>query len=121
MKDGEAILAGQLAIWPTRDDLAAVLQNGGLSVRIGAYSLRLEDCQHFVIQGYGGDLESPLIDATAATVSDLHRDAQRVSNALSAAQIKHRFEIYGPDEVLERYLHFQWPSDVQLGVRVDGK
>lgn len=35
-------------------------------------------------------------------------DAKRVSDALSAAQIPHRFEVYGPsDELLERFQH-QW-------------
>ena len=121
MKDNEAILFGELDPWPPKDDLAAVLSKGGLRVQSGRYSLRLEDCHHFLIQRMGDDLASPQIEATAPSADELARDARRVSEALAAAQIKHRFEIYGPNEMLEAYIHFRWPNRVQHANGADGQ
>jgi hypothetical protein len=89
--------------------MAAILRAGGLRVGVGRYSIRVEDCSHFVFQEYGGDLGDPAIDADADTAADMIQDGGLVSDVLSRAGIKHRFEIYDECDTLVGYLHHQWP------------
>ena len=105
-----ASIAGQLASWPPKERLAAMLREGGLRVRVGRYSLRVEDCSHFVFSQYGGDLGEPQIEADADSAEELLADAQRVSIALAHAGLIHRFELYDAQEALIGYLHHLWPS-----------
>ena len=86
-----------------------ILRSGGLRIQAGQYSVRVEDCSHFVFQEYGGDLGDPSIDADADTVSDMIREGQLVSDVLSRAGFKHRFEIYDDCNALAGYLHYDWP------------
>ena len=58
MNDTSAFLAGQLAEWPTKEDMTTILRDAGLTVQVGIYSIRVLDCSHFVFQEYGGDLNS---------------------------------------------------------------
>jgi hypothetical protein len=109
--DTFAHIAGQLASWPPKDEMASILRRAGLSVTVGQYSIRLDDCEHFVFQEYGGDLGDPSIDADADSSDHLLRDASRVSRALAEANIRHRFEIYDHNDVLAGYLHHDWPID----------
>ena len=104
-----AHIAGQLAVWPTKDHMAIILRNGGLRILVGRYSVRVEDCSHFVFQEYGGDLGDPSIDADSDTVADMIRDGRLVSEALSRAGVKHRFEVYDDCDTLAGYLHHEWP------------
>src|SRR5438045_503998 len=105
-----ARIAGELARWPAKDAMAAILRNVGLRVYVGQYSVRVEDCSHFVFQQYGGDRGDPCIDADADTVEELMREGGLVSNALARARIRHRFEIYNDDDdKLAGYLHYDWP------------
>ena len=89
--------------------MAKVLRDAGLCVEVGRYSIRIQDCPHFVFQEYGQDLGDPTIDADAETVEELTKDAQRVSSALADARIKHRFEIYNHRGEMACYLHHEWP------------
>ena len=91
--------------------MAAILRAAGLRVQVGQFSIRVEDCSHFVFQEYGGDLGDPTIDADADTVEDMMREGRLVSDALSRAGIRHRFEIYGEHGELSGYLHHEWPLD----------
>jgi len=102
-------IAGEIASWPTKDRLAALLRASGLRVQAGRYSLRVQDCSHFVFQEYGGDLGDPTIDADADTVEDMMREGRLVSDALARAGIRHRFEIYDEHDELVGYLHHEWP------------
>jgi hypothetical protein len=104
-----AHLAGQLATWPTKERLTAILGAAGLQVNVGRYSVRVEACSHFVFQEYGGDLGDPVIDADADTVEDLMREAGLVSEALGRVGVKHRFEIYDNNDNMAGYLHHEWP------------
>ena len=106
-----AHISGELPHWPTRTRMAALLRDAGLTVAVGQYSIRVEDCSHFVFQDYGGDLGDPSIDADADSVSEMLRDGQLVSAALARAGIAHRFEIYDDQNKLSGYLHQQWPSE----------
>jgi hypothetical protein len=105
----QAIVAGLITAWPSKDRMIAILREAGLGVKVGRYSLRIEDCSHFVFQQYGGDLVEPAIDADADTVEDMIRDATLVSDALSQAGVKHRFEIYDENRAMVGYLHHKWP------------
>jgi hypothetical protein len=107
-----AHIAGQLAVWPTKNHMAQILRNGGLRVQVGFSSVRVEDCSHFVFQEYGGDLGEPSIDADADTVADMIREAQLVSDALCRAGVKHCFEVYDDGNILAGYLHYEWPSQM---------
>ena len=112
MMDTSAVLAGQCSPWPTKEALVRHLENGGLRVSQGRYSVRVEDCGHFVFQHLGGDIASPAIDADADGAEALQRDAKLVSVALAAAGVKHRFEVYDCNDALVAYLHFNWPAEV---------
>ena len=102
--------AGELASWPSKERLAALLRQAGLPVRLGRYSVRVEDCSHFVFQNYGGDLGEPSLDVDAASSEELLRDAQRVSEALARVGLVHRFELYDAQGTMVAYLHHGWPS-----------
>ena len=111
MSDNFATLAGQLATWPSKDDLARVLQSAGLHIYVGRYSIRVEDCEHFSFEQYGGDLGDPVIDADAETVESLVRDSRLVSSALAAADLRHRFEVYDDNDNIAAYFHHRWPDE----------
>jgi hypothetical protein len=104
-----AHIAGEVALWPTKERMVALLSDAGLRVLVGRYSIRVQDCSHFVFQEYGGDLGNPSIDADADTVEDLMREGRLVSDALARAGVRHRFEIYNDSHELSGYLHHEWP------------
>ena len=111
MTENGASCYGDVAEWPTKDRLAAILREAGLRIHVGRYSIRVEDCDHFVFQEYGGDLGPPCIEADADTVEDMMRDAMLVSGALTRARVVHRFEVYDyRSGELAAYLHFEWPD-----------
>ena len=110
MTDSVVRIAGQVADWPTKDQMAAILQAAGLRVYVEQYSVRVEDCSHFVFQEYGGDLGKPQIDADAESLEQMLRDATLVSDALARAGIRHRFGLYNDDDELLGYLHHCWPQ-----------
>lgn len=103
-----AHLAGEISNWPPKRRMAQILTDSGLRVYIGQFSVRVENCFHFVFQHYGGDLGEPVIDADADSVERLLSDAEMVSSALTCAKVRHRFEIYGDGDNLCGYLHFRW-------------
>ena len=112
MDDHSGVVAGECLPWPTKFRLADLLRAAGLKVAEGRHSVRVEDCEHFVFQHYDGDAPGPSIDADAESVERMLADATLVSRALAAANIKHRFEVYGPDDELAGYLHHDWPREV---------
>lgn len=109
MEDTSVRIAGELATWPTKDAMAAILRNAGLSVCVGRYSIRVEDCSHFAFQEYGGNLGDPSIDADADSLDEMLRNGKLVSEALARAGIKHRFEMYDASDEMVGYLHHEWP------------
>ena len=109
MGDAFVHIAGELSTWPDKDRMAAILRDAGLRVCVGWYSVRVDDCSHFVFQEYGGDIGEPSIDADAASLDDMMRDGMLVSDALARAGIRHRFELYDGANELVGYLHHDWP------------
>jgi hypothetical protein len=83
-------------------------------VYLGKYSVRIDDFDCFVFQQYGGDLGPPCIEADADSLEEMLRAAQCVSEALSAAQIVHRFEVYNDKDAQVGYFHFGWPCDTTV-------
>lgn len=102
-------IAGELQAWPTREQIATLLRAAGLRVTVSRYSVRMDDCSHFVFQHYGGDLGQPIIDADGESLADLLREAGLVSAALARADLVHRFELYDDSDVMVGYLHHHWP------------
>lgn len=96
--------------WPTKERMGEILRGAGLRVTVGKYSVRIDDCSHFVFQEYGGDLGEPVIDAGADSAAELLRDAERVSAALTGAGVVHRFEVYDEHDTLAGYFHHGWPE-----------
>ena len=92
--------------------MAAILRDAGLTVAVGRYSVRVEDCSHFLFQNYGGDLGEPTIDADAESLEEMMRDGTLVSDALARAGIRHRFELYDAADAMVGYLHHDWPLGV---------
>jgi hypothetical protein len=111
MEDIAALVHGECAPWPSRQTLVGCLRAAGLTVVEGKFSVRVSDCGHFVFQQYGGDIAEPRIDADADDTETMVREAALVSAALTAANIRHRFEVYGPGDDLAAYLHHDWPLD----------
>jgi hypothetical protein len=109
MRDTSVHIAGELSEWPDKDRMAAILRNAGLRVVLGRYSVRVEDCSHFVFQEYGGDTDKPAIDADARSLEEMMREGKLVSDALARAGIRHRFELYDAANALVGYLHHDWP------------
>lgn len=103
-------LYGQLEHWPSQSEMARLLKKAGFSVYVGRYSIRLEDCEHFVFQEYGGDLGDPQLEADASSLERMLDDSGRVSTALASADIRHRFELYNDADELVGYIHHQWPQ-----------
>ena len=104
MGDDPAILAGDVADWPSKSATVSLLQAAGLTAEVGRYSVRIRDFSHFAFQEYGGDLGGPTIEAEA-----LVHDARVVSDALTRAGVRHRFEVYDVERVLQAYVHHDWP------------
>jgi len=109
MDEAGAILYGKLEHWPSKNAMAALLRQAGLDLYVGRYSIRVENCSHFVFQEYGGDLGEPQIEADADSPEAMQTGGKLVSDALAAASIRHRFEIYDSSGTLVGYLHFDWP------------
>jgi hypothetical protein len=105
-------LYGQLDGWPSKLEMAKLLKAAGLSVHVGEYSIRILDCEHFVFQEYGGDLGDPQFDADASILERMIEDGRRVSAALSAANIRHRFELYNESDEVVGFLNHEWPSQM---------
>jgi hypothetical protein len=100
---------GEIADWPSKDKLVAILRDTGLEVHVGRYSVSITDCSHFSFESFGGDLGPPDVDADADTVVEMLKDPERVSAALSRAKLVHRFEVYDEDQELVGYFHYGWP------------
>ncbi|MEZ6191863.1 MAG: hypothetical protein R3C45_11325 [Phycisphaerales bacterium] len=111
MADTSAYLAAELEHWPSKKQMASLLQRSGLTITVGRYSIRLNDFSHFVIQEYGGDLGDPQIEADADSVEQLMRECEVVSQIFSNARIRHRFEVYDSENEMAGYLHYDWPLE----------
>lgn len=111
LMDTNVRLHGQLEKWPSKTEMARLMEAAGFSVYVGRYSIRLQDCEHFVFQEYGGDLGDPQFDADASTLEKMLKDAGRVSAALTAADIRHRFELYNDNDELVGYVYHRWPQE----------
>jgi hypothetical protein len=112
MSDDYAVLAGELSAWPSKEALAKVFRAAGLQIYEGRYSIRIENCEAFAFEEYGGDIGNPRIAADAKTVEKMTEDARLVSSALIAAGIRHTFEIYDGSNNLATYMHHDWPAEV---------
>ena len=93
--------------------MSKILQDAGLKVTVGRYSVRVEDCTHFVFQEYGSDYGHPSIDADGESLAEMMRDGKLVSDALRRAEIRHRFELYDASNAMVGYLHHAWPRDLE--------
>jgi hypothetical protein len=91
MTDASIHIAGELQAWPDKQRMADILRAAGLRVTVGPYSVRVQDCSHFVFQHDGGDRGEPVIDADAESLDEMLHDAGLVSRALARAGVGHRF------------------------------
>jgi len=106
MYDEYAIMYGDLSNWPTKDEMAAMLEKAGLNVNVGIYAIRVQDCSHFVFREFGGDIDKPCITADAEDVEKMIKDATLVSNALKLSNIGHSFEIYDENDEFVQKIEF---------------
>jgi len=110
MSEGYAILAGEIDNWPSKAQLAELLQSSGFSIEEGQHSILLNDFDHFVFRDLGADICRPNISADHVSATELAAFARRVSVAFAEQGIRHRFEIYDRYEALVDYIHHKWPS-----------
>ena len=108
--DTDINLCGDIDGWPTKSEMARIMRDAGFNVYVGQYSIRLDDCEHFKFQHYGGDICDPVIDADGSNLEIMTRDAQRVSDTLTAHNIRHRFELYNDADEMVAYIHHNWPQ-----------
>ncbi len=80
-------LAGQIDGWPSKSEMATLLSTAGLNIRVGTYSIRITDCQHFAIQEYGGVLGDPVFDADADSLLRMLADTSKVSTRIDCSII----------------------------------
>lgn len=104
------VLSGQIDEWPTKSEMALLLGEAGLDIYVGKYSIRINDCQHFILQQYGGDLGDPCFDADASDLGTMLDDSRLVSRVLASANLRHRFELYDEKDVFVGYMHHNWPQ-----------
>ena len=104
-----AYLAAELDGWPDASRLADILRDGGLAVRVGRYSVRLDGFDAFAFRELGGDLSGGSVDACHDSLPALLAVSRRVSDALAKAKVRHRFEIYSDAGECAARLHFDWP------------
>ncbi len=111
-------LYGEVDGWPTKSRMASILRRAGLAVTVGRYAIRLRAYSYFVFEQFGGDLGDPCIDADADSLDEMVEAARRVSAALAAAHVRHRFELYEESDdsvaigsVLIGYFHHGWPQE----------
>lgn len=102
-------ISGELDQWPSKSAMADLLRGAGFSLEVGTFSIRLNDCEHFVFQEYGGDIGHPTIDADGSSLEAMLNDGHRVSAALASSGIRHRFTIYNSAGDMVGYIHHQWP------------
>lgn len=107
--DDDVFISGELDWWPPKSEMADLLRSAGFVVNVGTYSIRLDDCEHFVFQEYGDDVGQPTIDADGNSLDAMLKDGNRVSAALASHGIRHRFEIYNSDGDMVGYIHHRWP------------
>ena len=105
-----AILGGEIEVWPSKKDMAKILSDGGLSILIGKYSIRIKGCEEFTLREYDGGLGSPVITAYDPSINRLNVYVGKVSLLLEEQGIRHRFEIYDKDDALRGYYHYDWPK-----------
>jgi hypothetical protein len=110
MAHPSSVVHGELKQWPTKERMSEILRHSGMRVTVQRYSVRIDDCSHFVFQEYGHDMGEPSIDADAESTEEMLSDAQRVSTALSHAGIVHRFEVYDEHDTIAGYFHYEWPQ-----------
>jgi hypothetical protein len=107
-----ARIAGEVD-WQPEWRMADILRAAGLRVDVGKYSIRIEDCEHFVFQEYGGDICEPCVDADSESVDRLIREAEVVSRALAKGDVRHRFEVIDDNDLEVAYFHHDWPKQIE--------
>lgn len=98
--------------WPSRQEMGRILQAYGLEVVVGDWSVKVTiDGRHFDFKVYGGDIGDPEVDADDYDLQRLLADAARVSQALVAADVSHRFEAREKgDGDLVGCVHYRMPE-----------
>jgi hypothetical protein len=109
MRSASAWLTGEFDPWPSRDELARILGDGGLRLEVDEYSVRILDGPGIVFD-HLDDFVAPMVTADTADVQALVDAATRVSAILAANDIAHRLEVHRADGKLAAYLHHGWNS-----------
>lgn len=109
MRSASAWLTGEFDPWPSRDELARILGDGGLRLEVDEYAVRILDGPGIVFD-HLDDFVAPMVTADTADVESLVDAATRVSAILAASGIAHRLEVHRADGSLAAYLHHGWNS-----------
>ena len=95
-EESVALLAGTIENWPSKDQLATMLNEAGLEPNVGAHAIRLTACPSFVFRDFDGPV-APSISADHESVEGLRDITAKVSQALEQHGIRHRLEVYDAD------------------------
>ena len=91
-----ALLSGTIENWPSKDQLATILNKAGIKTRTGTHAIRLAECPSFVFRDLDGPA-APSMSADHDFVEPLRDITAKVSEALAKHDIRHRFEVYDAD------------------------
>jgi hypothetical protein len=108
--EAEALLAGEISNWPSKEELEALLREAGFATKGGAFSIRMAGFDSFVFRTPGGGAAPPAITASHESVDELNRFAGQISAALAQNAIRHRFEIYDSGNRLAGAFSHDWPD-----------
>lgn len=111
MNEEYSVLSGEIDEWPDMAEMCQILEAGSLSLNVGTYAIRIKNFDHFVFREFGGDTGTPCITADSESTDELKEQSRIVSEALSKANLKHRFEVYDGEDELAAYYHHNWPKD----------
>ncbi len=109
------LLFGQVKTSLGLPDLLAALQTAGLNAethepdqdKSGQYISLQDQTAHVTFEP---TKEEYLVGGEAGGVAELQALTEKVSGVLSAAQLKHRFELYADEDSLAAYFHHDWPQ-----------
>jgi hypothetical protein len=93
-----------------KGQLATSLRSQGLDIDDRRFSIAVRDCECFTIQFDGRDESLASIEGSAASLSALARDVQRVSIALTAVGVTFWIEITDSAQNRIEYFHNQNPE-----------
>jgi hypothetical protein len=92
-EESSALLSATIENWPSKNELAAWLNEVGIETLMGEHAIRIAACSSFVFRDFDG-AESPSLTGDHESVETLRYITEKVSDVLKRKDVRHRFEVY---------------------------